>query len=82
MRTISFAKSADQKLGVRIDGQLVMRVVVDLAQVKAAKSARMWTPKMQDDYLKQVGRRLADEGVREDETKAILAHFKAEVEQA
>lgn len=80
MRKIEFCKDVAGKVTVRLDGQLVRGVSMDLKQVKALKKNRMWSPKVQEDYLKNVGKRMADEGLRADEQKTISAQFKQELE--
>jgi hypothetical protein len=80
MRAITFDTGPITR--VRVDGVLIQGVSLDVAPIKAAKKVRMWTPKMQEDYLRQVRNRLTNDAIREDEAKVIMNKFTTIVEEA
>jgi len=78
MRKIEFT-NVSGSLKVRLDGELLHRVALDTGPIKMAKKARVWTPKTEEDYFKQVQKRMTDEGVTAPEANIIMARFKAEI---
>lgn len=82
MRKIQICQTVDQKITVRLEGNLVQGVSLDLKQVKAAKRAKQWTPILQDGYVKRITTRLADEGLRADEVQHVVTQLKTMLTEA